>query len=66
MYSFNPDNVVDLSTTPNPARAHISEVQPDIWVANQDMTEARAGLRHCPRRSWSEWLSFRRRNFPWR
>ena len=57
--------VVSVSAAPNPARAHLWEVHPEIWVTSQDVNETQAVPRGCQKQSWSEWISFRRTNFPW-
>jgi len=38
----------------------------DAFHPNENVVEVQTILRRCQKLSWSEWISFRRMNFPWK
>jgi hypothetical protein len=38
----------------------------DSFDRTDKVVEARVVLRRCQKLSWSEWIAFRRKNFPWK
>jgi len=38
----------------------------DAFHPNENVVGVQTILRHCQQLSWSEWILFRRMNFPWK